>query len=61
MIKFLLYILMKKKEEKELPQDLIDLLEKNNYITVKEWRDGNEQYIEDDIQDNSEREEGHSS
>jgi hypothetical protein len=61
MIKFLLYILMKKEEEKELPQDLIDLLERNNYVTVKEWRDDNEQYFEDNIQNDSKGEERRSS
>jgi hypothetical protein len=49
MIKFLLYILMNKKEEKELPHDLIKLLEDNNYVTVEEWREENERNTENNI------------
>jgi hypothetical protein len=49
MIKFLLYILMNKKEEKELPHDLIKLLEDNDYVTVEEWREENERNTENNI------------
>jgi hypothetical protein len=39
LIKFLLYILMKKKEKQPLNKEMEILLEENNYTPLEEWKE----------------------
>jgi hypothetical protein len=39
LIKFLLYILMKKKEKQPLNKEMEMLLEENNYTPLEEWKE----------------------
>lgn len=55
MIRFI-FSLLKRKEKKELPDDFIELLEKNGYVSLKEWREKNDRDDEDYFQDYSKRE-----
>lgn len=37
--KFILYYIMKKKDTKNLDEEMVMLLEKNNYTPYKEWKE----------------------
>lgn len=39
MFKFLLYILMKKKEIQKIPEDMQSILDSNDYISYEEWKE----------------------
>lgn len=40
-IKFLFYILMKKKEEPKIEEEMENILKENDYKSYKEWKDSN--------------------
>lgn len=51
LIKFLLYIIMKKKEQLEIDNEMQKLLDDNNYTPLEEWK-ANVQHVEDNNKDN---------